>query len=157
MPNSTRRSRSHYLSWRLHSHSPCAANGGRTSRTAPVVVQPDLCVRWVLPCKPEFWWVKTLKHFGRCHSPLAGHFGSSQYPMGIMPGFFSVLFHATASCPFVRGLFHLSPNQTAVEIEIFQGENEVAEENVPLGSYRVEGFLLDPQAVFKSRCILTLT
>jgi len=29
-------------------------------------------------------------------------------PMGIMPGFFSVLFHATASCPFRSGLSTLA-------------------------------------------------
>jgi len=136
MPNSTRRSRSHYLSWRLHSHSPCAANGGRTSRTGlPWTVQPDLCVGC---CLQGFWWVKTLKPFWSMSFPSLGISAAVSTPMGIMPGFFSVIFHATASCPFpVRGLFHLSPNQTAVEIEIFQGENEVAEENVPLGSYRV--------------------
>lgn len=62
-------------------------------------------------------------------------------PMGIMPGFFSVIIPRNSVVPVSRSEVYstLSPNQTAVEVEIFQGENEVAEENVPLGSYRVEG------------------
>jgi molecular chaperone DnaK len=61
-------------------------------------------------------------------------------PMGIMPGFFSVIIPRNSVAPISRSEVYstLSPNQPAVEIEVFQGENEVAEENVPLGSYRVE-------------------
>lgn len=62
-------------------------------------------------------------------------------PMGIKPGFFSVIIPRNSVVPVSRSEVYstLSPNQTVVEIEIFQGENEVAAENVPLGSYRVEG------------------
>jgi molecular chaperone DnaK len=62
-------------------------------------------------------------------------------PVGIMPGYFSVIIPRNSVIPVSRSEVYatLSPNQTVVEIEIFQGENEVAEENVPLGSYRVEG------------------
>lgn len=62
-------------------------------------------------------------------------------PMGIKPGFFSVIIPRNSVVPVSRSEVYstLSPNQTVVEIEISQGENEVAEENVPLGSYRVEG------------------
>jgi len=62
-------------------------------------------------------------------------------PMGIMPGFFSVIIPRNSVVPVSRSEVYstLSPNQPAVEIEVFQGENEIAEENVPLGSYRVEG------------------
>jgi len=62
-------------------------------------------------------------------------------PVGIMPGYFSVIIPRNSVIPVSRSEVYstLSPNQSAVEIEIFQGENEVAEENVPLGSYRVEG------------------
>ncbi|MCY7283711.1 MAG: Hsp70 family protein, partial [Cyanobacteria bacterium CAN_BIN43] len=61
-------------------------------------------------------------------------------PMGIMPGYFSVIIPRNSVVPISRSEVYstLSPNQPAVEIEVFQGENEVAEENVPLGSYRVE-------------------
>lgn len=62
-------------------------------------------------------------------------------PFGIMPGFFSVIIPRNSVVPISRSEVYstLSDNQKAVEIEIFQGENEMAEENVPLGSYRVEG------------------
>ncbi|NJP12107.1 MAG: Hsp70 family protein [Leptolyngbyaceae cyanobacterium RU_5_1] len=72
-------------------------------------------------------------------------------PMGIMPGFFSVIIPRNSVVPVSRSEVYstLSPNQTAVEIEIFQGENEVAEENVPLGSYRVEGLPPGPPGSIK--------
>jgi len=62
-------------------------------------------------------------------------------PMGIMPGFFSVIIPRNSVVPVSRSEVYstVRPNQEAVEIEVFQGENEVAQENVPLGSYRVEG------------------
>jgi molecular chaperone DnaK len=62
-------------------------------------------------------------------------------PMGIMPGFFSVIIPRNSVIPVSRSQVYatVSDSQDAVEIEIFQGENPVAEENVPLGSYRVEG------------------
>ncbi len=62
-------------------------------------------------------------------------------PVGIMPGFFSVIIPRNSVVPVSRSEVYstVSDNQPAVEIEIFQGENQVAEENVPLGSYRVEG------------------
>jgi molecular chaperone DnaK len=62
-------------------------------------------------------------------------------PIGIMPGFFSVIIPRNSVVPVSRSEVYstMSNNQTTVEIEIFQGENQVAEENVPLGSYKVEG------------------
>jgi molecular chaperone DnaK len=62
-------------------------------------------------------------------------------PFGIMPGFFSVIVPRNSVVPVSRSEIYstVSDNQQAVEIDIFQGENEMAEENVPLGSYRVEG------------------
>lgn len=62
-------------------------------------------------------------------------------PMGMMPGFFSVIIPRNSVVPVSRSEVYstVSDNQSAVEIEIYQGENQVAEENVPLGSYRVEG------------------
>lgn len=61
-------------------------------------------------------------------------------PVGIMPGFFSVIIPRNSVIPVSRSEVYstLSDNQEAVEIEVFQGENPVAEENVPLGSFRVE-------------------
>lgn len=65
--------------------------------------------------------------------------------LGIVPGFFSVIIPRNSVVPVSRSEVYatVSDNQEVVEIEIFQGENEIAEENVPLGSFRVEG--LPPQ------------
>jgi molecular chaperone DnaK len=62
-------------------------------------------------------------------------------PMGVMPGFFSVIIPRNSVVPVSRSEVYstVSDNQPAVEIEVFQGENPIAEENVPLGSYRVDG------------------
>lgn len=62
-------------------------------------------------------------------------------PFGILPGFFSVIVPRNSVVPVSRSEIYstVSNDQEAVEIEVFQGENEMAEENVPLGSYRVEG------------------
>jgi molecular chaperone DnaK len=61
-------------------------------------------------------------------------------PMGIMPGYFSVIIPRNSVVPVSRSHVYatLFDKQEAVEIEVFQGENSIAEENVPLGSFRVE-------------------
>ncbi|QMS87400.1 Hsp70 family protein [Nostoc edaphicum CCNP1411] len=61
-------------------------------------------------------------------------------PMGIMPGYFSVIIPRNSVVPVSRSHVYstLFDEQDAVEIEVFQGENAIAEENVPLGSFRVE-------------------
>jgi molecular chaperone DnaK len=62
-------------------------------------------------------------------------------PIGIIPGFFSVIIPRNSVVPVSRSEIYstVSDGQAAVEIEVFQGENEIAAENVPLGSYKVEG------------------
>lgn len=62
-------------------------------------------------------------------------------PMGIMPGFFSVIVPRNSVIPVSRSQVYstLSDNQETVEIEVFQGENDIAEENVPLGAFKIEG------------------
>lgn len=62
-------------------------------------------------------------------------------PIGMMPGFFSVIIPRNNVVPVSRSEVYstAADNQTAVEVEIFQGENAIAYENVPLGSLRVEG------------------
>ena len=61
-------------------------------------------------------------------------------PMGIMPGVFSVIIPRNSVIPTSRSSVYstFSDQQEAVEIEVFQGENPIAEENVPLGSFKVE-------------------
>ena len=66
-------------------------------------------------------------------------------PMGMMPGFFSVIIPRNSVIPVSRSQVYstAADRQTSVEIEVFQGENTIAEENVPLGAFMVEG--LPPQ------------
>ncbi|NJN30210.1 MAG: Hsp70 family protein, partial [Synechococcales cyanobacterium RM1_1_8] len=39
---------------------------------------------------------------------------------------------------------HLMDFQSTVEVEIFQGENAIADQNVPLGSFKIEGLPSKP-------------
>jgi molecular chaperone DnaK len=66
-------------------------------------------------------------------------------PMGPMPGFFSVIIPRNSVVPVSRSQIYSTAvdDQPAVEVKVFQGENTLAEENVPLGSFMVEG--LPPQ------------
>jgi molecular chaperone DnaK len=61
-------------------------------------------------------------------------------PMGILPGMFSTIIPRNSVIPVSRSNIYSTfmDNQEAVEIEVFQGENAIARENVPLGSFRVE-------------------
>ena len=61
-------------------------------------------------------------------------------PMGLLPGMFSTIVPRNSVIPVSRSEVYstMADNQEAVEIEIFQGENAIAKENVPLGSFRVE-------------------
>jgi molecular chaperone DnaK len=60
--------------------------------------------------------------------------------MGTMPGVFSVIIPRNSVIPTSRSSVYstCSDQQESVQIEVFQGENPIAEENVPLGSFRVE-------------------
>lgn len=61
-------------------------------------------------------------------------------PIGLIPGYFSVIIPRNSVVPVSRSQVYstASDEQDAVEIEVFQGENAIAEENVPLGSFKVE-------------------
>ena len=62
-------------------------------------------------------------------------------PVGLLPGMFSTIVPRNSVIPVSRSEVYttLTDNQVSVEIEIFQGENTIARENVPLGSFRIEG------------------
>ena len=62
-------------------------------------------------------------------------------PMGSVPGLFSIVIPRNSVIPVSRSQVYstVTDNQETVEIEVFQGENMIARENVPLGSFRVEG------------------
>ena len=88
-------------------------------------------------------------------------------PMGIIPGYFSVIIPRNSVVPVSRSHVYstLLDSQEAVEIEVFQGENALAEENVPLGSFRVEnlppkpagGIQIEVHFDFDLNGILTVT
>lgn len=61
-------------------------------------------------------------------------------PMGVMPGFFSVVIPRNSVIPISRSQVYFTSvdNQKVVQVEIFQGENVRAEENVPLGEFLIE-------------------
>ncbi|MGB7249203.1 MAG: Hsp70 family protein [Phormidesmis sp.] len=60
---------------------------------------------------------------------------------GLTPGMFSTIIPRNSVIPTSRSqLYHTSfDGQEAVEVEVYQGENAIARENVPLGSFKVEG------------------
>lgn len=60
--------------------------------------------------------------------------------MGPMPDVFSTIIPRNTVIPVSRSdVYHtFSSNQKIVEIEVYQGENQRASENVPLGTFRVE-------------------
>jgi molecular chaperone DnaK len=62
-------------------------------------------------------------------------------PMGMMPGMFSVIIPRNSVIPTSRSHVYSTgvDNQEKVEIEVYQGENAIARENVPLGSFWIEG------------------
>lgn len=72
-------------------------------------------------------------------------------PMGLMPGFFSVIIPRNSVVPVSRSEVYstVSPNQPLVKIEVFQGENQHAEENVPLGAYTIEDLPPGPAGSIK--------
>ncbi|MEM9904498.1 MAG: Hsp70 family protein [Cyanobacteria bacterium P01_D01_bin.44] len=62
-------------------------------------------------------------------------------PMGLMPGMFSTIIPRNSVIPTSRSEVYSTSfdRQDTVQIEVFQGENAIARENVPLGEFRVEG------------------
>jgi molecular chaperone DnaK len=62
-------------------------------------------------------------------------------PMGPMPDMFSVIIPRNTVIPTSRSEVYRTAmdQQDIVEVEVFQGENAIARENVPLGSFKVEG------------------
>jgi molecular chaperone DnaK len=67
-------------------------------------------------------------------------------PMGIMPGFFSVIIPRNSVVPISRSQVYFTSvdNQKVVQVEVFQGENIRAEENVPLGEFLIENLPARP-------------
>jgi len=111
-------------------------------QTPTDVIQPDLCVALGAALQAgvlvgddvEAILVDVIPH-------SLGIATAINTPMGILPGFFDIIIPRNSVIPVSRSQVYstLMDNQEIVEIEIFQGENAAARENVPLGSYKVEG------------------
>lgn len=67
-------------------------------------------------------------------------------PMGPMPGLFSAVIPRNCVIPTSRSEVYntMVDGQKTVEIEVFQGENALARENVPLGAFKIEGLPAKP-------------
>jgi molecular chaperone DnaK len=86
---------------------------------------------------------------------------------GFMPDFFSVIIPRNSVIPVSRSQVYrnASDNQDKVVVEVYQGENTVARENVPLGSFAVEdlppkpagALLIEVHFDFDLNGILTVT
>lgn len=61
--------------------------------------------------------------------------------LGPIPNMFSVIIPRNTVIPTSKSqvYFTMFDRQSVVEVEVFQGENPVAQENVPLGSFEIEG------------------
>lgn len=61
-------------------------------------------------------------------------------PMGIMPDMFSTIIPRNSVIPTSRSQVYRTSfdQQDTVEVEVYQGENAIARENVPLGSFKIE-------------------
>lgn len=62
-------------------------------------------------------------------------------PLGPMPGMFSTIIPRNSVIPTSQSQIYgtAADGQQIVEVEVFQGENPIAKENVPLGAFRIEG------------------
>jgi molecular chaperone DnaK len=72
-------------------------------------------------------------------------------PFGLRSGMFSTIIPRNSVIPVSRSQAYstTSDDQEAVEVNIYQGENEIARENVPLGSFRIENLPLRPAGDLK--------
>ncbi|TVQ05797.1 MAG: heat-shock protein Hsp70 [Leptolyngbya sp. DLM2.Bin27] len=62
-------------------------------------------------------------------------------PLGPMPGMFSTIIPRNSVIPTSQSQIYgtAADGQEIVEVEVFQGENPIAKENVPLGAFQIEG------------------
>jgi molecular chaperone DnaK len=61
--------------------------------------------------------------------------------LGPMPGMFSTIIPRNSVIPTSQSQVYrtAADGQEIVEVEVFQGENPIAKENVPLGAFQIEG------------------
>jgi molecular chaperone DnaK len=105
-------------------------------------VQPDLCVALGAAIQSSVLSGGSIDSILVDVSPHSlGIAVAMNTPVGIQPGFFSKIIPRNSVIPISRSEVYstLSHQQEMVEVEVFQGENVMAEENVPLGSFTIEG------------------
>ncbi len=115
-------------------------------------VQPDLCVALGAAIQAGVRTGEAVDAILVDVSPYSlGIAAVIDTPMGMMPDFFSVIIPRNSVVPVSRSQVYSTAvdNQPAVEIEVFQGENTLARENVPLGSFKVEGLPPQPAGSLK--------
>jgi len=103
-------------------------------------VQPDLCVALGAALQAgvlvgeavESILVDVIPH-------SLGIAASVDTPFGLLPDYLSVIIPRNSVIPVSRSEVYgtLVDNQKEVEIRVFQGENEIASENVPLGEFKI--------------------
>ncbi len=103
-------------------------------------VQPDLCVALGAAIQAGVLSGESVEAILVDVSPHSlGVSTAVDTPMGIMAGFFSVIIPRNSVVPVSRSQIYTTAGngQTSVKVEVFQGENARAEENVPLGEFTV--------------------
>lgn len=109
---------------------------------APVdTVQPDLCVALGAALQAGVLVGEEVDSILVDVTPYSlGISAAVDTAMGRVPNFFSVIIPRNSVIPTSRSEVYqtLVDGQRKVEVEIFQGENAIADENVPLGSFYVE-------------------
>ena len=104
-------------------------------------VQPDLCVALGAAIQAGVLSGEAVDAILVDVSPHSlGIAAAMSTSMGIQPGFFSVIIPRNSVVPTSRSEVYRTvwDEQDKIEVEVFQGENYIAEENVPLGTFWIE-------------------
>jgi molecular chaperone DnaK len=105
-------------------------------------INPELCVALGAALQAGVWAGESTESILVDVIPHSlGIAAAIDTPLGLLPGMFSTIVPRNSVIPVSRSEVYttLTDNQETVEIEIFQGDNTIAQENVPLGSFRIEG------------------
>ena len=105
-------------------------------------INPELCVALGAALQAGVWAGESTESILVDVIPHSlGIAAAIDTPLGLLPGMFSTIVPRNSVIPVSRSEVYttLTDNQESVEIEIFQGDNTIAQENVPLGSFRIEG------------------
>ncbi|MGA1262309.1 MAG: Hsp70 family protein [Prochlorothrix sp.] len=104
-------------------------------------VQPDLCVALGAAIQAGVISGEAVGAILVDVTPYSlGIASMAETPIGHMPNIFSTIIHRNTPIPTSQSELYVtvSDNQEAIKIEVFQGENPIANENVPLGDFLLE-------------------